>query len=438
MFTRFGVDMDAEGIDAEKLNRQELGDAIFDKLKERYDAKEQLIGADAMRHHERIIMLSVLDQQWKDHLLSMDHLREGIGLRGYGQHDPLVEYKRESFDMFEAMMERFEEETVRYLYLMQVIERAKMAAGIAAAGRWTAAPTVAASLEGRVCESRETVAAMGDASTACHDLDGRHGSGVPASQAPRTRPGAHGRRRRSKSRCSRSSAATTRSDGTILARAAAARNTRSATAHKRFAELSCVPSQVRRDILFGGILAVANEVLDGGMSTLWCRVGGASAVLPAVRRSAVATETRHLRSKPLSRWRRRQPSACRKPIPSDEQSSQGLPIPENIAAVISYVTIIPAIVFVFLEPFRRNLFVRFHAFQHLFLFGVGIASAVAAFLLSMLLQLIPFMRVLVFPFAGLIGLAWFFLWLLLVTKAYHHEMFKLPWIGDLAEKYMNR
>ncbi len=122
IFTRFGVDITAEGVEPEKLNRQELGDAIFDKLKERYDAKEQLIGPDAMRHHERIIMLSVIDQQWKDHLLSMDHLREGIGLRGYGQHDPLVEYKRESFDMFEAMMERFEEETVRYLYLMQVIE----------------------------------------------------------------------------------------------------------------------------------------------------------------------------------------------------------------------------------------------------------------------------------------------------------------------------
>ena len=122
LFTRFGVDIVAEGIDPEKLNRGELGDAIFDKLKERYEAKEQLIGLDAMRHHERIIMLSVIDQQWKDHLLSMDHLREGIGLRGYGQHDPLVEYKRESFDMFEAMMERFEEETVRYLYLMQVIE----------------------------------------------------------------------------------------------------------------------------------------------------------------------------------------------------------------------------------------------------------------------------------------------------------------------------
>ena len=59
-----------------------------------------------MRYHERMIMLSVLDTQWKDHLLNMDHLKEGIGLRGYGQHDPLVEYKRESFDMFEEMMQR--------------------------------------------------------------------------------------------------------------------------------------------------------------------------------------------------------------------------------------------------------------------------------------------------------------------------------------------
>jgi len=123
IFTRFGIDVLAEGLKPETLNRQELGDAIFDKLKERYDAKEKLIGPDAMRYHERMIMLSVLDSQWKDHLLGMDHLKEGIGLRGYGQHDPLVEYKRESFDMFEAMMQRFQEETVRYLYLMQILER---------------------------------------------------------------------------------------------------------------------------------------------------------------------------------------------------------------------------------------------------------------------------------------------------------------------------
>ena len=123
VFTRFGVDILTEGIKPETLNRQELGDAIFDKLKERYDAKEKLIGPEAMRHHERMIMLSVIDQQWKDHLLSMDHLKEGIGLRGYGQHDPLVEYKKESFEMFEAMMQRFQEDTVRYLYLMQILER---------------------------------------------------------------------------------------------------------------------------------------------------------------------------------------------------------------------------------------------------------------------------------------------------------------------------
>ncbi len=123
VFTRFGVDILAEGVKPEALNRQELGDAVFDSLKKRYDAKEKLIGPEAMRYHERMIMLSVLDSQWKDHLLNMDHLKEGIGLRGYGQHDPLVEYKRESFDMFEAMMQRFQEETVRYLYLMQILER---------------------------------------------------------------------------------------------------------------------------------------------------------------------------------------------------------------------------------------------------------------------------------------------------------------------------
>jgi preprotein translocase subunit SecA len=124
IFTRFGVDILAEGVEAEKLNRVELGDQIFEKLKERYDAKEHLIGPDQMRHHERVIMLSVIDQLWKDHLLNMDHLKEGIGLRGYAQHDPLVEYKRESFDMFEEMMNTFKEQTVRYLYLMQIIDAA--------------------------------------------------------------------------------------------------------------------------------------------------------------------------------------------------------------------------------------------------------------------------------------------------------------------------
>ena len=74
-----------------------------------------------MRYHERMVMLSVIDGLWKDHLLSMDHLKEGIGLRGYAQRDPLVEYKRESFEMFEAMMLKFQEDTVRFLFRMQII-----------------------------------------------------------------------------------------------------------------------------------------------------------------------------------------------------------------------------------------------------------------------------------------------------------------------------
>jgi preprotein translocase subunit SecA len=74
-----------------------------------------------MRYHERMVMLSVIDGLWKDHLLSMDHLKEGIGLRGYAQQDPLVAYKRESFDMFEAMMLKFQEDTVRFLFRMQIL-----------------------------------------------------------------------------------------------------------------------------------------------------------------------------------------------------------------------------------------------------------------------------------------------------------------------------
>ncbi len=118
---QFGFDADAEGIEFDKLNRHELGDTVFDKLKEKYELKEQIIGSQGMRYHERMIMLSVMDGLWKDHLLNMDHLKEGIGLRGYGQQDPLVAYKKESFDMFEGMMTRFQEDTVRYLFLMQIV-----------------------------------------------------------------------------------------------------------------------------------------------------------------------------------------------------------------------------------------------------------------------------------------------------------------------------
>ena len=118
---QFGFDLEAEGIDPLAITRHELGEAIYDKLKAQYETKEKILTPETMRYHERMVMLSVLDGLWKEHLLSMDHLKEGIGLRGYAQQDPLVAYKRESFDMFEAMMLRFQEDTTRYLFRMQIV-----------------------------------------------------------------------------------------------------------------------------------------------------------------------------------------------------------------------------------------------------------------------------------------------------------------------------
>ena len=72
-----------------------------------------------MLFHQRMLMLQIVDQQWKDHLYALDHLKEGIGLRGYGQRDPLVEYKKESYNMFQALMDRIDEEMLRWIYLAQ-------------------------------------------------------------------------------------------------------------------------------------------------------------------------------------------------------------------------------------------------------------------------------------------------------------------------------
>jgi preprotein translocase subunit SecA len=118
---QFGFTMEQAGVKPVELARHELGDEVFEKLKESYEEKEKILGAETMRYHERMVMLTVIDGLWKDHLLAMDHLKEGIGLRGYAQQDPLVAYKRESFDMFEAMMLKFQEDTARFLFRMQII-----------------------------------------------------------------------------------------------------------------------------------------------------------------------------------------------------------------------------------------------------------------------------------------------------------------------------
>jgi preprotein translocase subunit SecA len=116
----FGARFNDE-INVHELSRHDLGETLFNKLRERYDLKEKILGEPNMRYHERVVMLSVLDGLWKDHLLEMDHLKEGIGLRGYAQQDPLVAYKKESFEMFEQMMMRFQEDTARHLFRMQIL-----------------------------------------------------------------------------------------------------------------------------------------------------------------------------------------------------------------------------------------------------------------------------------------------------------------------------
>jgi preprotein translocase subunit SecA len=118
--TQFGIDAKAAGADPTTMNHDELADATVEAVKNRYAEKEKQFGSELLRWLERRIILDVVDTQWKDHLLSLDHLKEGIGLRGYGQKDPLVEFKKEAFVLFEDMMARIDNETIRYLFHVQI------------------------------------------------------------------------------------------------------------------------------------------------------------------------------------------------------------------------------------------------------------------------------------------------------------------------------
>src|SRR2546421_288509 len=117
----YALDGDAEGIDFRHASSEEIEEQIWEKLKSKYADKEKQIGEEAMRTYERIIMLNIIDAQWKDHLLALDHLKQGIALVGYGQKDPLVEYKKESFDLFQAMLDRIDTTTIRSLFNLQVV-----------------------------------------------------------------------------------------------------------------------------------------------------------------------------------------------------------------------------------------------------------------------------------------------------------------------------
>ena len=122
----FGLPLDWDDNDKTDLTPDAFEDQLLAMVKDAYAAKEADLGEEHMRYLERIILLQMVDNHWKDHLLGMDHLRQGIGLRGYGQKNPLDEYKREGFDMFTSMIETVKIQTVSTLLRIQLASESDM------------------------------------------------------------------------------------------------------------------------------------------------------------------------------------------------------------------------------------------------------------------------------------------------------------------------
>jgi len=120
IFETFFLHFDLDHVDIKSMTKAGLLDAVKTRVASAYDEKEKEFGEPTLRSIEQYIALGSLDAHWKEHLLSLDHLREGIGLRGYGQKDPLREYQRESFELFLDMLERVKLDTVRKLYAVQL------------------------------------------------------------------------------------------------------------------------------------------------------------------------------------------------------------------------------------------------------------------------------------------------------------------------------
>jgi len=116
----FGFQLNLSADSLAEHTQEELQEELLERVKERYEAREQEFGEPILRDLENYVLLQTVDSLWKDHLLNMDHLKEGIGLRGYGQQDPLVAYKREGHEMFQEMIDRVKEETVRLLFHIQI------------------------------------------------------------------------------------------------------------------------------------------------------------------------------------------------------------------------------------------------------------------------------------------------------------------------------
>jgi len=110
-----------ETLDLQDLNVEGIHETLWQQVCAKYEEKEKNLEPSLLRQLERDVMLQIVDAQWKDHLYGLDHLKDGIGLRGYGQRDPLVEYKRESFALFQAMKARIDEEIIKYLWRIRPV-----------------------------------------------------------------------------------------------------------------------------------------------------------------------------------------------------------------------------------------------------------------------------------------------------------------------------
>jgi Preprotein translocase subunit SecA (ATPase, RNA helicase) len=122
----FNIQADFSELSSNGATRAGAAEFLRDKIRQSYEDKEREIGSETLRQVERYVMLQTLDYLWKDHLLSMDHLREGIGLRGYAQKDPLYEYKKEGFEMFSTVMDRFQEEVCEKLFRVRPVNEPEM------------------------------------------------------------------------------------------------------------------------------------------------------------------------------------------------------------------------------------------------------------------------------------------------------------------------
>ncbi|KYO66544.1 preprotein translocase subunit SecA [Thermovenabulum gondwanense] len=116
----FLIKVDFAGLNPEQKSREEIKEELISLLKKAYEKKEEEIGSDTLRELEKVVMLKVVDQKWMDHIDAMDQLRQGIGLRAYGQRDPLIEYKIEGFEMFQEMIKNIKEDTLRYLFRIRL------------------------------------------------------------------------------------------------------------------------------------------------------------------------------------------------------------------------------------------------------------------------------------------------------------------------------